>query len=109
MKEGLDRRGKSDLPLLLDDASFAAAVRADEASFAPSRNSTVDMLNATTTMLREAEAMGNRSVDFAVFERIETSRREAIERAEKSETSRRDHDFGDERADKTFHDLKHGD
>jgi hypothetical protein len=107
MKEGLDRRGKTDLPLLLDDASFAAAVQANEANFAPSRNSTVNMLDATTATLREAEAMGNQSVDPAVFERIETTRREAIKKAEKSETSRRDHDFGDEHTEGTFRDLMH--
>ncbi|MBL8658790.1 MAG: hypothetical protein JNM75_03425 [Rhodospirillales bacterium] len=108
MKDGLDRRGKSDLPLLLDDEAYAAPARANEAGFAPSRNSTVDMVDATIATLKEAEAMGNRSVDPAVFERIETARREAIERVEKSETNRREHDFGDEHTDGAFHDLVHG-
>ena len=94
--------------LLLDDEAYAAPVRASEASFSPSRNSTVDVLDATTALLKDAEAMGNRSTDPAVFERIDTARREAIERVETSETSRRDHDFGDEHADGLFRDIVHG-
>lgn len=105
MKDTLDARGKADLPLLLDNEAYAGPVRANEANFTPSRNSTVDTLDATTALLKDAEAMGNRSTDPTVFERIEKARREAIERVETGETSRRDHDFGDEHTDNAFHDL----